>query len=143
LFVAQLGITAGGAVPRVDLVVGGVRLVEFAGIEQLARHVGVDGTALALPVRAVRATDLDALVPVQPQPAQRVQQGLVALFRVPRRVGVLDPEDELALVVPGERQLNRAVRIKPTCGMPVGDGENRARTGTTLRSLITRSAYRA
>ncbi len=26
-------------------------------------------------------------------------------------------------------QLNRAVRMRPTCGVPVGDGQNRTRTG--------------
>ena len=48
-----------------------------------------------------------ALVPVQPQPGQRVDDRLVRLLGVPGRVGVLDPEDESAAVVPGERPVEQ------------------------------------
>src|SRR5215467_12757486 len=42
-------------------------------------------------------------------------------------------------------QLNRAVRTRPTCGLPVGDGQKRTRTGepgalATLDNLVGESA---
>ena len=99
--VAQLGVAPGGAVARLDLLGRGERLVGVPGLEQASRHVGVDVHPLGLPVRPVGTADLDALVPVQAEPAQRVQQLLVALLGVPCGVGVLDPEHERAAHVPG------------------------------------------
>ena len=100
--VAQLRVAAGGEVTRLDLLGRGERLVGVAGVEQSwATDVAVDVAALGLPVGLVRAADLRALVPVQAQPAQRVEQRVVALLAVPRGVGVLDPEDERAAGVPG------------------------------------------
>jgi len=55
----------------------------------------------------VRAADLDPLVPVQPQPAQRVEQLQVALLAVPGGIGVLDPEHEGAAVVAGVRPVEQ------------------------------------
>ncbi|GAA3877585.1 hypothetical protein GCM10022243_47920 [Saccharothrix violaceirubra] len=41
-------------------------------------------------------------------------------------------------------QLNRAVRMRPTWGVPVGDGEKRTRTSEGAAvALMTRSAYPA
>src|SRR3954471_7744490 len=39
-------------------------------------------------------------------------------------------------------QLNRAVRTRPTCGLPVGEGQKRTRTGAlaTLDNLVGESA---
>jgi hypothetical protein len=63
----------------------------------------VDLGALALPVRPARPADVRALVPLQPHPVQRAQDGRLGLGRRPRAVGVLDAQDELAAVLLGER----------------------------------------
>src|SRR5208283_942229 len=47
-------------------------------------------------VGAVGSADFRSLVPVQAEPAQRVEQGQIALLAVALRVGVLDAEDERA-----------------------------------------------
>src|SRR5690606_32290118 len=75
-------------------------LVQVARSLELLDHVAVDLSALRLAVRPVRTTDVDALVPVDAQPAQTVEQLLVALLAVARRIGVLDAEHELAAGVP-------------------------------------------
>ena len=69
---------------------------------QLLGDVLVDVHPLRLAVRGVRAADLGALVPVQTEPAHRVEQLVVRLLGVAGRVGVLDAEDQGAAVVPGE-----------------------------------------
>ena len=84
-----------------DLGRGGERLVEVAALDQAGDGVVVQRAALGLPVRLVRAADLGALVPVQAEPAQRVQQRVVGLGGVAGGVGVLDPEHERAADVAG------------------------------------------
>ena len=76
--------------------------VGVTGLDEPARDVGVNVHALGLAVGAVFATDLGALVPVQPEPAQGVEQHEVGVLGVPLGVGVLDAEDEGAAVVAGE-----------------------------------------
>jgi hypothetical protein len=94
--VAQLGVTARRQVPGLDLFRRRVRLVNLARGKQFRDHVAVEVAALRLPVRLVGATDLGALVPVQPEPAQGVEDRVVALLAVARGIGVLDAEDEVA-----------------------------------------------
>ncbi len=100
--VAQLDIAPGRPVARLGVFGGRVRRVQVPGVQQPLRDVLVDVGALALPVRRVRPTDEWTLVPVDPEPVHRLDQGLVGLFRVPGRVGVLDAEDQRAVMVPGE-----------------------------------------
>ena len=71
-------------------------------LDETTRDVGVDVHALGLAVGAVVAADLGALVPVQPEPAQRVEQHEIGVLGVALGVGVLDAEDESAAVVAGE-----------------------------------------
>ena len=92
--VAELLGPAGRLVAGVDLVGGRVALVEVAGGLQPLDHVGVDLAALRLPVGLVRAADADALVPVEAEPGERVEELLVALLAVARGIGVLDAEHE-------------------------------------------------
>ena len=92
--VAELRVLPGGQPAGVDLLVGGEGLVGVPGGEQLGGDVAVDLVALGLPVGPVRAADLGALVPVQAEPAQAVEQVPVGLLGVARGVGVLDAEDE-------------------------------------------------
>ena len=102
--VAELRVAAGGLVARLDLLRRGERLVRVAALDQAADDVRVQVHPLRLPVRLVRAAHLDALVPVQAEPAQRVEQLQVGLLRVARRVGVLDAEHERAA---------RVARVRP------------------------------
>ena len=98
--VAELGVAAGGVVAGLDFLRGGVALVGVAGLHELGDDVLVDVQALRLAVRLVRAAHLDALFPADAEPFQRLEQLLVALLGVARRVRVLDAEDEGALGVP-------------------------------------------
>ena len=111
--VAELGVLAGGPAAGVDLLVGRERLVGVPGRDQLRGDVGVEVVPLGLPVRAVRAADLGALVPVEAEPAQAVEQVPVGLLGVPRGVGVLDPEDERAAGVPGVRPVEQGGAHEP------------------------------
>ena len=76
--------------------------VGVTGLDEPARDIGVDVHALGLAVGAVVAADLGALVPVQPEPAQGVQQHEVGVLGVALGVGVLDAEDEGAAMVASE-----------------------------------------
>jgi hypothetical protein len=83
----------------------------------------------------VRSADLDPFVPVETEPPQRVEQLLVALLGVPRRVGVRNTK-----VPPTWRayaQLNSAVRMSPTCGVPVGEGQKRTRVADPAAASVT------
>jgi hypothetical protein len=62
----------------------------------------VDIATLALPVRAVRAADVRAFVPVDAQPAQGVEDLLFGLAGRTQLVGVFDPQDELTAVLLGK-----------------------------------------
>ena len=94
--VAQLGVAPGRAMPGLDLLVAGEGLVGEAGRQQVLGHLQVQRPALALAVRLVRTTDARALVVVQAQPAEGVDDLVEALLAVPVGVRVLDPEDERA-----------------------------------------------
>ena len=67
--------------------------------DELGEHLAVQVVSLRLPVGRVRAADLDALVPVDLEPPQRVEQLQVALLAVARGIRVFDAEHELAAVV--------------------------------------------
>ena len=94
-------------VALVELLLRAVAVVGPTGLEQLLGDVGVDVEALGLPVGAVRSAHLGALVPVEAEPAHHLEEGVVGLLGVPRGVGVLDPEDEGAAVVAGERPVEQ------------------------------------
>ena len=99
--VAEFGVTARSLVAGLDLLVGGVGLVDVAAGLELLDDVSVDLTALRLAVGSVVAADLDAFVPVQAQPFEGLDDLAEALLGVTCRVGVLDAEDELAAGVLG------------------------------------------
>ena len=92
--VAQLGISARGDVPGLDLLRRRERLVCLARIQQPLHDVAVDLAAFGLPVGRIRPTDVGTLVVVQPEPAQRVQQRQIAFLAVAFGVGVFQPEHE-------------------------------------------------
>src|SRR5690606_40021092 len=65
---------AGGLAAGVELLLGAVAAVGVPGVQQPGRDVPVEVHALGLAVRGVGAADLGALVPVEAQPAHRVEQ---------------------------------------------------------------------
>lgn len=101
----------------------------MTGLEQLLNHILVDVTTLRLAVRFVRAADADALVPVETEPVQRLENLLVALLRVALRVGVLDAEHELAADVLRVRPVEQGGSDEPDVR---GAGGRRAETNTNL-----------
>ena len=60
-----------------------------ARLAQPRRGLGMERTALALPVRAVRAIDIGAFVPLDPEPAQVGEQLLEVTLLAALRIGVL------------------------------------------------------
>ncbi len=99
--VALLGVPTVGDVAGLDLLAGGEALVEVPRRFELLNHTLVDVTALGLAVRSIRPTNIDALIPIDVQPPERIEELLVALLGVTRGVGVFDAEDQLASRVPG------------------------------------------
>src|SRR4029453_15713507 len=63
----------------------------------------VDPQTLALPIRTEVAANFDALVPLQPEPPQILEDGQLRLTRRTLRVGILDAENERP-VVPAREQ---------------------------------------
>ncbi|CAM5544968.1 hypothetical protein SCALM49S_03598 [Streptomyces californicus] len=125
---------AGGVAAGVQLLGGAVAGVGVPGGEELLGDVLVQVHPLRLAVGGVRAADLGALVPVQAEPAHRVEQLLVGLLRVARRVGVLDPEDQGALVVPGEGPVEQRRPDQAHVGVA---GRERDRNGRVAGALAT------
>ena len=68
--------------------------------DQRRRVLLVCREAVHLEVRCVRATDLRSLVPGEPEPPQPVEDRLLRLLRAALAIGVLDPQDERALLLP-------------------------------------------
>jgi len=101
IVVTLLRITPVLDVAGLDLLRRGVALVEVTALPKLLDHSCVDLAALRLPVGLVRSTDTDALIPVDVQPAQRVEQLQIALLAVAGGVGVFDAKDHAAAGVPG------------------------------------------
>ena len=106
--VAELGVLAPGPVTGLDLLGGGEGLVQVPGLEQLGGDLPVEIHALGLAVGLVGAADAHALVPVQAQPGQGVDNGLKGLLGVAGGVGVLDTEDEGAPGVAGPGPVEQA-----------------------------------
>ncbi len=71
--------------------------------QQLVRVLAVDGAALALTVGSVRPAAVGALVPLQAEPAERLEDHRLAGARAALAVGVLDAQHELPAVLSGER----------------------------------------
>ena len=121
--VAELGVAAGGHVTRLDLLRRRKGIVGLARREQRSHHVAVDLAALRLPVRAIGSADLGPLVPIETEPAQRVEQRQIAFLGVALGVGVLDAEHEGAAGVPGVGPVEQRGADHPDVG---GAGGRRA-----------------
>ena len=75
-----------------------VAVVRAALRDEARRHRAIAIEPLGLKVRTVRAADLRALVPVETEPAQAVENALDHVRRRALDVGVLDAQDEDAAV---------------------------------------------
>src|SRR5690606_2452140 len=75
--------------------VGGARLDQGTG------HLAVAIESVGLAVGAMRPTDARALVPVEPEPEDRVEDLVLVLLGGPLQVGVVDPDDEDTAVMTG------------------------------------------
>ena len=121
--------TAGGHVAGLDLLRSGEGFVGVAGFEQLGCDVLIDVATLGLAVRAVRATHVDAFIPVDAQPIQGLDDLVVAFLGVALGVRILDTEHERALGVAGLSPVEQ-------CGADHADvrnaGRGRAETHTNV-----------
>src|SRR5690606_2227601 len=88
--------------PQLLQLLGGT-IVEVGGarFDQGTGHLAVSIEAVGLPVGAMRPTDARALVPVEPEPEDRVEDLVLVLLGGPFEVGVVDPDDEDAAVMTG------------------------------------------
>ena len=118
--VAELGVLTLGAVTLLDLLGGRVGLVGVAGLEQAGGHVTVDVHALALTVGAVRASLTDALVPVEAQPLQGLDDLVEGFLGVAGGIRVFDTKDEgssrVAGVGPVEQARTDHADVRGSCG---------------------------
>ncbi len=91
----------GGALGDAHLIQTLRRAEAFKGVtrrKQLLDVLAINRGALALTIRAVRAADVRAFIPIEPAPAQRLQDRPLALAGAARSIGILDAQDELAAV---------------------------------------------
>jgi len=68
----------------------------IAGRDQARGVVAIDPCAFALPVRTKWPADVGPLVPVEAEPVQRIQDGVLGRRRAARAICVLDAQDERA-----------------------------------------------
>jgi hypothetical protein len=87
---------------RLELLRGTEAVVRGAGVQQLVCVRRVEMQALGLPVRAMLAADVGPLVPVEAEPAQILEDAGLRLAGRSLGVGVLDPQDERAVLAVGE-----------------------------------------
>ena len=83
--------------------------VGMAFAEQSLNVLAVDLETLALPVRSVRPSDVRPLVPRQPKPSKRLENGLLRCLRRSDSVRILDAEEELAAMTPSEREVEESL----------------------------------
>jgi hypothetical protein len=62
----------------------------------------VQRQALSLPVRSSRSAHLWTLIPVQAEPAQRIEDRRHRFIRRPFDIGVFYPKDEDSILMAGE-----------------------------------------
>jgi hypothetical protein len=108
----------GAGAHLLQLLGGAVAAVRLAGGQQLARHLGVTVDSLRLEHRIA--------VPVEPEPAQAVDDGVNGGLGGPCAVGVLDAQQEPPAVMAGEQPVEiggaRAANVQEA-------GRRRRKTG--------------
>ena len=100
---AEAAVGAVGGLERLDVVAGRAGAIGVAGVQQLGERLAGGDRALGLEDRP--------LVPVEVQPAQRVEDLLDVLRRRARAVGIFDPQHERAGTA--VRTVPRRVRQQP------------------------------
>ena len=99
---------------------GAEAVVRVAAGDQLVRVRRVQMEPLRLPIGTVRPADVGALVPVETQPAQILENPGLRLASGPLGVGVLDAQDERAVVAvreqPVEQRRARVADVQLTGG---------------------------
>ena len=86
---------------------GGVIVVRMAAGQQLLDGRPIAIQPLRLVIRSERPAHFRPLVPVDAQPAEAVEDRLQRLLDVPLLIGVVDPQDELPAVLPGEQPIEQ------------------------------------
>ncbi|CAB4556159.1 unannotated protein [freshwater metagenome] len=102
--ITHLGVAPGGTVTFFDFFGRRKAFVHVPGRNQLLDDVSIDVHAFALAIRRVRPADVDSLIPGEAEPRQRVNDLVVAFFRVACGIRVFDSKDERA---------TRVTRIRP------------------------------
>ena len=85
----------------------GIIVVGMAAGQQFLDRGLVAVQPLRLVIGGERPAHFRPLVPVDAQPAQAVEDRLQGLLDVPLLVGVVDPQDELPAVLPGEEPIEK------------------------------------
>ena len=78
-------------------------VVRVTAVQQLVRVGRVEMQPLGLAIRSVHAADIRAFVPVEPEPAQILEDARLGLARRSLGVGVLDAQDERAILAMREQ----------------------------------------
>src|SRR5699024_2613877 len=137
--VAELGVLPGIPPSLLYLLRRGEGLVQFARCQQSRSNIGVDIGTFALPVGAVLPTCLWPLVPVDTEPAQRIEQCAERFLGVPAGIGVLDPEHQAATGVAGECPVEQGSPNQPDVWVTGrGRGEAGARCDTLTHATSLR-----
>ena len=121
---------------RGDLLGRAVVVVGVAGGDELLGHLPVTREPLRLEVGAVGAADARALVPVEPQPAQPVEDAVHHLGRRALDVGVLDAQDEGAAVPAREEPVEERGAGAADVQVAGGGGREADAWGTGGHSLV-------
>src|SRR5207245_7778957 len=101
---------------RLQLLGRAVAVVRAAGRDERAGHRAIAIEAFGLKVGPVRSADVRPFVPVEPEPAQPVEDAFDHLRRRAFDVGVFDAKDEHAAVAareePVEERRSRAADVQ-------------------------------
>ena len=110
----------------------GVVAIGQAGRQQFRHGRLILRQPLRLIIRRMRAADFGAFVPIDPQPAEAVQDRGQRRLDIPLLIGVVDPQQELPAMPPGkqpteQRRAHAAdVQISGRTGSKTGADHNRS-----------------
>ena len=108
----------------------GVVVIGMAAGQQLFDGLLIAIQPLRLVVGGERTAHLGPFVPIDAQPMQAVEDRLQRLLDVPLLVGVVDPQNELAAMLPGEQPIEQRgpdaanVQISGRTGSEIGCGRS-------------------
>ena len=74
----------------------------MAFIQQPVAMLGIDRAAFRLAIGAMRAADIRAFIPAEPQPAQRIEDLHLGFGGRAHLIGILDPQQKLAAMLLGK-----------------------------------------